>query len=440
MAFRNTTCEKTLASNADYQQRGGLALADAFAIHHAIHSTASSVRLVTMGVTLPISVSANGCRRVDVIMDADRPLGRCKFLAQNMEKESAAAKRARAGAKITHCLPLDGEGKHTAPSNSGDWGMFEDERLARDCAAVLNRADVAYYRAAPAAQHRQQPPMPPPQQCIPSSAQPQHVLPGASAPSPSPHVRGQSAKQVQRKMAKGLIPLSDKRGRVYLDVPFHEKDEAKRRGALFDWDAPDAHKLSWKMWYVPPTKPMAPFQRWLPAMGSYAAALHAVANSGNYEHPLMLQQRGPPGPPGPAAPIAASPAASTAADGGLAFDAPVASVPLADPGGHMERKRPMQVGQDAEGIEGSAKVAKAEAQAQPEVGEPASTSPKGAEAVPVAALSAKERADALRDALGLTPMESMPTVAKLAAAELGVKTEGLSLVEQLAQCHALMFA
>jgi len=83
----------------------------------------------------------------------------------------------------------------------------------------------------------------------------------------------------------------------------------------------------------------------------------------------------------------------------------------------------------------------AQPHAQPDEVElqPASTSLKG-EAAPKAALSTKEKADALRAALGLAPMEPLPTVAKLAAVELGVKTEGLSLVEQLAQCHALMFA
>eukprot|EP00966_Prymnesium_polylepis_P176819 4094696-Prymnesium_polylepis.1 len=157
----NSTAEKTAQDNADFQARGGLALADAFRIHAAIHSTAPSVTLLS-GITLPVFVSNNGCRRVDVIVDSARPRGRCKFMEQNKTKSSHAAQRANAGARITHILPLDRQGRHTPPQFSGDWGMLEGDVLAKTCAAVLNAADVARHRAAPA------PPAPPLPPTVPS--------------------------------------------------------------------------------------------------------------------------------------------------------------------------------------------------------------------------------------------------------------------------------
>jgi|SRR5947209_7401193 len=43
---------------------------------------------------------------------------------------------------------------------------------------------------------------------------------------------------------------------VFLDVPYHEKDEAKRLGARWD---PEVRK-----WYIPEGRQHEPFSRWLP--------------------------------------------------------------------------------------------------------------------------------------------------------------------------------
>ena len=63
---RNTSAEATLRDNEEWlDAHGGLRLADALAIHNAIHDSTPSVTLST-GECLPITVSANGCRRCDV--------------------------------------------------------------------------------------------------------------------------------------------------------------------------------------------------------------------------------------------------------------------------------------------------------------------------------------------------------------------------------------
>lgn len=54
--------------------------------------------------------------------------------------------------------------------------------------------------------------------------------------------------------------------RQYLNVPYRQKDEAKRLGARFDWDV--------KRWYVTPGVDLSLFTRWLPVEGpSPAGAL-----------------------------------------------------------------------------------------------------------------------------------------------------------------------
>ncbi len=44
---------------------------------------------------------------------------------------------------------------------------------------------------------------------------------------------------------------------IYLNVPFNQKDEAKRLGASWDWNA--------KKWYIDEIQDSKPFERWLPA-------------------------------------------------------------------------------------------------------------------------------------------------------------------------------
>jgi hypothetical protein len=143
---RNSTAGVVIADNAAWlASTGGLRLANVLAIHDAIHSSAASVTLFGAGAgggqTLRVFVSDNGCRRCDVIVDPSQRLaGRCKLMEQNKKKGSAAAQRAREGAKITWIIPLDAAGKHTAPTTG--WGLIEDGVLKITCNAVLNAADV----------------------------------------------------------------------------------------------------------------------------------------------------------------------------------------------------------------------------------------------------------------------------------------------------------
>ena len=120
-----------------------LPVADALRIHDAIHSNTSSVTLSCNGATLPVFVSANDCRR------ADTPKGMftvaAKFMAQNLKKPSAAAARAKAGASITHILPLRADGSHT----STGWGMIENGQLIRTCSALENGAPPPEQMPAP---------------------------------------------------------------------------------------------------------------------------------------------------------------------------------------------------------------------------------------------------------------------------------------------------
>jgi hypothetical protein len=66
--------------------------------------------------------------------------------------------------------------------------------------------------------------------------------------------------------------------RIDLDVPFNEKDDAKRLGAWFDRDA--------KRWYVPEGKDPAPFARWRSESRSAPAAFQ----------PATIARKAPVGP------------------------------------------------------------------------------------------------------------------------------------------------
>lgn len=59
--------------------------------------------------------------------------------------------------------------------------------------------------------------------------------------------------------------------RTNLQVPFAEKDDAKRLGAR--WDA------ARKVWYVENKTDLSPFARWLPAPGTAAAGTATAAKS-----------------------------------------------------------------------------------------------------------------------------------------------------------------
>jgi hypothetical protein len=96
---------------------------------------------------LAIIVSKNGCRRIDVPA-VDQPAyaehGWMKLMAQNESKDSAAAARARAGAKIVHILPLQTDGSH--PTNT--WGLVEDGVIRKNSTlALLPESFKAYKKA-----------------------------------------------------------------------------------------------------------------------------------------------------------------------------------------------------------------------------------------------------------------------------------------------------
>ena len=61
----------------------------------------TSTVVPSTGTSLPITISCNGCRRVDVPGPGPYADHGCfKLMAQNVKKDSAAARRAKAGAKI----------------------------------------------------------------------------------------------------------------------------------------------------------------------------------------------------------------------------------------------------------------------------------------------------------------------------------------------------
>ena len=191
---RTTSAEATHAANEGYRQAGGLALADAIAIHDAIHDPKITSVTLSTGLALPIFLSSNGTRRADLFVES---VGRvvCKFMAQNTKKSSAAAQRAKAGARITHILPLDDKGRHTPPSYASDWGCIEEGKLTKNSSAILNQNDVR-----------------------------------AVAPDKA------SAALAQRKRKIDEQEAEQQAGRrLWLEVPFGEKQDARQLGAK--WDA-----------------------------------------------------------------------------------------------------------------------------------------------------------------------------------------------------------
>lgn len=209
----STSAEAVIAANEDYVAKGGLLLDDAIAIHEAIHHAAQPDTVTVAGTELSIVRAKNGSRCCHLVVDPDvRPLGRCKLMAQNTKKKSAAANRAREGAKITWLLPLDDAGHNTVPPYSSDWGTIEGGVLTKNCPAVLNQDSVRLVNrvmAANAAKNRKR----------------RHEEAAKAGP------------------------------RVVLDCPFEDKDRAKALGAKWDPAA--------KTWYVQGVDDLAPFRDWL---------------------------------------------------------------------------------------------------------------------------------------------------------------------------------
>jgi hypothetical protein len=176
-----------------------LSEADALAIHDAIHSKAKQVTLST-GIVLPIFISQNGCRRCDLPTGAFSK--NAKLMAQNLQKSSGAAARARAGAKITHIIPVGANGQHVS---STSWGIIEGDKVTRSCFAVEN--------------------------------------PNAPPEDPARTKYGHLRREC-----------------TFLHCPFTEKEEAKGLGACWDGLGEGCRR----QWYVPPGLPLARFARWMP--------------------------------------------------------------------------------------------------------------------------------------------------------------------------------
>ena len=272
----STTCARTMADNVDYQQRGGLRLDDAMAIHAALHTPSVHEVRISTGDLLPIESNEQGVRRCVIGRESARPKGRAKLMAQNPHKQSMAAAKAREGHNITHILPMDRYGHHTLAESAGDWGCIgwnsttgapgyprlEPNTLSKNCAAVLNQADVERHKTAHGKAYT-----PPP-----------------SAPSPTGAAA--AATSAAGSAASQLSPPPGSLDRTYLNVPFAEKDPAKQLGAR--WEPQPTGK-----WYVPPGLALAPFARWLP-LGPSSPQLQPQKPSSQPQPPQPSPQPQPP--------------------------------------------------------------------------------------------------------------------------------------------------
>lgn len=128
-----------------------LTVKDALALAAALTDKAGLPQNVTVPSTntvLPIVVSKNGCRRVDVKIKVegdptpDRRDGWMKLMEQNANKSSSTAARARNGAKIVHILPLQPDGSHTQGSG---WGLVEDGVLTKNSVQAIDQASFEAY-------------------------------------------------------------------------------------------------------------------------------------------------------------------------------------------------------------------------------------------------------------------------------------------------------
>ena len=191
--------------------------ADAITIHRAIHTPGAMRATLTNGLTLPIFVSQNGSRRCDL------PLGafsqNAKLMAQSLSKSSDAAARARAGAKITHVIPLGKDGQHITTSH---WGMIEGDKVTKYCYVIQN-------------------PNAPPED-------PARTKYG--------HLRSEC---------------------TFLHCPFEQKEQAKSAGACWDGEGDGCRR----QWYVPPGLSLARFARWLPSTTAPAHGAPAASSSAN---------------------------------------------------------------------------------------------------------------------------------------------------------------
>lgn len=85
---------------------------------------------------------------------------------------------------------------------------------------------------------------------------PRSVLPVGESSSKTTRLPDQAPHRFSKPSPRSDLPVSDRRAVLFLNVPFAEKDEAKRLGAR--WDA------AARKWYVPHGTDVNLFSKWWP--------------------------------------------------------------------------------------------------------------------------------------------------------------------------------
>ena len=85
-----------MADNVDYQQRGGLRLDDAMAIHAALHTPSVHEVRISTGDLLPIESNEQGVRRCIIGRESARPKGRGREAPRGRDVSSIGRRPRRA--------------------------------------------------------------------------------------------------------------------------------------------------------------------------------------------------------------------------------------------------------------------------------------------------------------------------------------------------------
>ena len=83
----------------------------------------------------------------------------------------------------------------------------------------------------------------------------------------------------------------NERWAVYLDCPYSEKDEAKEKGAKFDSDL--------KKWYISPLSTLSDYAKWFPSKVNLTSSSTLMANSQINNHPVNITINVPAATPNP---------------------------------------------------------------------------------------------------------------------------------------------
>ena len=122
-----------------------LQVADALAIHTAIHSVSATSVTLSGGSTLQIErTTMQDIPHCEIQATAVR--GCVRVIAQSLTKSSKAAARARNGAQISWIMAADLE--TGAFTRGAGWGRIEDGRLETNSTAALDQTSVKAWRKA----------------------------------------------------------------------------------------------------------------------------------------------------------------------------------------------------------------------------------------------------------------------------------------------------